>query len=260
MARATIGASSATPSRSDDPAFPVESLPESSAAALQGVLDAAVEAGTFAGITSAVVVAGRGSWASASGSADGVPLTPDTRRPTHSSAKTIVAAQVLRLVEEGRLGLDERASGYLPSTLSFFDANGATIRQVLGMRSGIPDLNESDGFYPAEQAPTVTEVFRKLPEPTVAPGSELHYASTNYVLLGAIIEHALGRPLSKALRSGVLDRPRSRGDHLHGGRRAGRRRVGGRDHAGVVGTMGLRAVWGVRRLRGVAAGDDRLPR
>ena len=211
MARATIGASSATPSRSDDPAFPVESLPESSAAALQGVLDAAVEAGTFAGITSAVVVAGREAGLGVR-VADGVPLTPDTRRPTHSSAKTIVAAQVLRLVEEGRLGLDERASGYLPSTLSFFDANGATIRQAPGMRSGIPDLNESDGFYPAEQAPTVTEVFRKLPEPTVAPGSELHYASTNYVLLGAIIEHALGRPLSKALRSGVLDCPRSRGD------------------------------------------------
>lgn len=170
-------------------------------------------------------------------------LEPDTKRPTHSSAKTIVAAQVLRLVEEGRLSLDDPASGYLPRELAFFDTNGATIRQVLGMRSGIPDLNEYDGFYPAEQAATVAEVFRKLPEPTVSPGSELHYASTNYVLLGTIVEHALGRPLSEAFRSGVLDRTGLDGiTYTVGG--AGRRRVGGRDDAGVVGSLGLRITKG----------------
>jgi D-alanyl-D-alanine carboxypeptidase len=188
------------------PAFPVEPIATSSAARLQDVLDDAIQAGPFAGITAAMIVADQGSWAGAAGSAGGAPLTPDSRRPTHSSAKTVVAAQVLRLAEEGRLGLDDPASGYLPPGLAFFDANGATIRQVLGMRSGIPDLNEYDGFYPAEQASTVVDVFRKLPAPRVSPGQELHYASTNYVLLGAIIEHLTGRPLSEALRDDVLDR------------------------------------------------------
>jgi CubicO group peptidase (beta-lactamase class C family) len=189
------------------PEFPTQSIPQASAAALQGVLDAAVEDGTFAGITAAVIVADQGSWAGASGSAGGVALTVDSRRPTHSSAKTIVAAEVLRLVEAGRLALDDPASDYLPPELAFFDANGATIRQVLGMRSGIPDLNEYEGFYPAEKASTVKEVFRMLPGPRASPGVELHYASTNYVLLGAIIEHVTGLPLSEALRAGVLDRP-----------------------------------------------------
>ena len=189
------------------PAFPAGAIGESSAARLQGVLDAAIEAGPFEGITAAVVVADQGSWVGAAGAAGGTSLTRESRRPTHSSAKTIVGAQVLRLAEVGRLGLDDAASGYLPPELSFLDANGSTIRQVLGMRSGIPDLNEYDGFYPAEQAASVVEVFTKLPAPRVAPGSELHYASTNYVLLGAIIEHLAGRPLSDALRAGVLDRP-----------------------------------------------------
>ncbi|MDH4141078.1 MAG: beta-lactamase family protein [Chloroflexota bacterium] len=189
------------------PAFPAGSLTASSAEALQGVLDATVETGTFAGITAAVIVADRGSWAGASGSSAGGPLTLESRRPTHSSAKTIVAAQLLRLAEDGRLGLDDPASRYLPRELAFFDANGATIRQVLGMRSGIPDLNESAGFYPAEQASTTVDVFKTLSEPRVSPGDELHYASTNYVLLGAIIEHIAGRRLSDALRAGVLDRP-----------------------------------------------------
>lgn len=189
------------------PEFPDAPLPTSTGAALQAVLDDAVGQDMFKGITAAVIIAGRGNWAGASGSADRIPLTPDSRRPTHSSAKTIVAAEVLRLAEEGKLELDDRASDHLPPELAFFDANGATIRQVLGMRSGIPDLNEYDGYYPAEQAATVVGVFKKLPESYVSPGGEPQYASTNYVLLGAIIEHVTGRPLSEVLRSTVLDRP-----------------------------------------------------
>jgi len=189
------------------PGFPTGAISDPNAATLQRVLDDAIQAGPFEGITAAVVVADRGSWAGASGSSGGAPLTSESQRPTHSSAKTIVAAQVLRLAEDGRLSLDDPASGYLPPGLEFFDANGATIRQGLGMRSGIPDLNESDGYYPAEQAATAAEVFRKLPQPAASPGSQLHYASTNYVLLGTIIEHLTGRPLSEAVRADVLDRP-----------------------------------------------------
>lgn len=96
------------------PGFPPEAIGESSAARLQGVLDTAIQAGPFAGITAAVIVADRGAWAGASGSAGGMPITPESRRPTHSSAKRIVAAQVLRLAEDGRVGLDDPASGYLP--------------------------------------------------------------------------------------------------------------------------------------------------
>ncbi len=194
------------------PEFPSGPLSESIAARFQAVLDEAVDKGTFTGVTAAVIVADRGSWTGAAGSMEGVedvPLTPDSRLPTHSAGKNIVAAQVLRLVEEGKLGLDDPAVDHLPPELGFFDANGATVRQVLGMRSGIPDLNEyeEDGFYPAEQAQTAIKVFRKLPEPTDPPGSRVHYASTNYVLLGTIIEQISGQPLSEALRSGVLDQP-----------------------------------------------------
>jgi D-alanyl-D-alanine carboxypeptidase len=192
------------------PAFPDEPLPRSTAQALQAALDATIEDGTFVGVTAAVIVADRGSWAGAAGSADGVPLTPDSASPTHSSGKTIVAAEVLRLAEEGVLGLGDQASDHLPPELRFFGANGATIREVLGMRSGIPGLNEftpEGGYYPAERAPTAVKVFRKLPEPKVRPGGEPEYASTNYVLLGTIIEHLTGRPLADVLFSDVLGEP-----------------------------------------------------
>ena len=206
----TEGISTGTYALGEFPPFPEGPFPGSTAEALQASLDATIEDGTFIGVTAAVIVVDRGSWAGAAGSADGTPLTPDSPTPTHSSGKTVVAAEVLRLAEDGMLSLDDPAAEHLPPELAFFDANGATIRQVLGMRSGIPGLNESTpegAYYPAEQASTAVKVFRKLPEPEVAPGGEPDYASTNYVLLGTIIEHATGRPLAEVLRSDVLGSP-----------------------------------------------------
>ena len=194
---------------------------------LQTVLDEAVEKGTFTGVTATVIVADLGNWTGVAGSIEGAPLTPASRLPTHSAGKNIVAAQILRLAEEGRLALDDPAADHLPPELGFFDANGATVRQVLGMRSGIPDLNEYEGagFYPAEQASTASEVFRMLPESGFA---RVPHPLCEHELRPARNDHraGLGRPLSEALRSGVLA-PRPRGAHLHGRGRVGRRRGGG---------------------------------
>ena len=205
---ATEASSSPTYALGEFPDFPEGALSGSVAEALQSALDAEIEAGTFTGITAAVIVADRGSWAGAAGSADGVPLTPDSPSATHSVGKTVVAAQILRLAEDGRLDIDDLASEHLPPELGWYDANGATIRQVLGMRSGIPNVPGYDElYYPAEKAPTAVKVFRMLPEPTAPPGSGPEYADTNFVLLGTIVEHVTGRPLAKALRSDVLDEP-----------------------------------------------------
>jgi CubicO group peptidase (beta-lactamase class C family) len=222
---------------------------------LQAALDATVEDGTFNGVTAGVIVADGGSWAGAAGSADGIPLTSDSATPTHSSGKTIVAAEVLRLAEEGLLSLDDLASEHLPPELEFFDANGATVRQVLGMRSGIPGLKEftSDGgYYPAERASTAVEVFRMLPEPRRSPPTSAGYASTNYVLLGTIIENVTGRSLAEALRSDVLDDPALEGlvytveDALSA------------DGYGVRATPGALSRWGYELYGGFVLSDDSL--
>ena len=48
----------------------------------------------------------------------------------------------MQMVEAGELALDDLAADHLPPNLDF-DSNGATIRNLLGQRSGIPD------YYPA---------------------------------------------------------------------------------------------------------------
>jgi D-alanyl-D-alanine carboxypeptidase len=164
-----------------------------------------VEQGTFTGVTAAVIVAGSGSWSGAAGiDQEGSSLTPDARLVTASVGKTVTAAQVLRLAEEGKLGLDDPAADHLPQEVAFFDANGATIRDLLGMRSGLGDPPGYEGLVdsgltPAELLETTPALF--------PAGSETNYANINYILLGMIIEHVTGRQLWEVLRSGVLEHP-----------------------------------------------------
>jgi CubicO group peptidase (beta-lactamase class C family) len=166
-------------------------------------------------------------------------LTVDSRHPTHSSAKTFVAAQILRLVEDGKLSLEDLASDHLPPELGFYDANGASIRQLLSMRSGVPGLNEKAGYYPAQQARSVEEVFQRRPYPTVSPGVVTNYASTNFVLLGTIIENVTGQALSDALRTDVLAHPGLEGIVHNVENALGSDGLGGGNHLGVTGAMGL---------------------
>jgi CubicO group peptidase (beta-lactamase class C family) len=185
----------------DFPAFPKGPLPESVAASLQAVLDEAVERG----VTAAVIVGDSGSWSGAAGvDLEGHPLTPGARLLIASVGKTVTAAQVLSLVEEGKLGLDDPAADHLPPEVAFFDANGASIRDVLGMRSGIPD---PPGYEALVDSGSTAELLEGTFGPLFPAGSKISYANINYILLGMIIEHVTGRSLWDVLRSGVLDRP-----------------------------------------------------
>jgi len=87
----------------------------------------------------ATVIAAEGTWSGAAGKADGVhAVQVDSQFGIGSVTKSVIAAQVMQLVEAGELSLDDPATDHLPADLAF-DTNGATIRQLLDMRSGIPD-------------------------------------------------------------------------------------------------------------------------
>jgi CubicO group peptidase (beta-lactamase class C family) len=188
------------------PAFPEAQLPDSIAASLQAVLDQAVADGIVRGATAAVVVAGSGSWAGAAGvDRQGGALTADSRLLTASVGKTVTAAQILRLVDDGKLRLDDRATDHFSSELSSFDANDATIRDLLGMRSGLSD--PGNYFALAERHATVAELVEGVADPRAPAGTTIQYANINFTLLAAIIEQVTGRSLSQTTLTGVLADP-----------------------------------------------------
>src|SRR5258706_516100 len=65
----------------------------------------------------------------------GVPATADTVYEIGSITKQFTATAIMILVEEGKIGLDEKMSKYLPDTPEAWD--GVTIRHLLTHTSGI---------------------------------------------------------------------------------------------------------------------------
>jgi D-alanyl-D-alanine carboxypeptidase len=184
-----------------------EPVSDELAAELQEVLDTSANGH---GLTAAVI-SPQGIWNGAAGFAAGDrAMVPTDQMSIASITKTLVAAQVMQLVEAGELGLDDLAADRLPPGLGF-DTNGATIENLLSMRSGIseymadPDvLRESLVSDPLHVWTTDEKLATVGPERGPV-GQSWEYIGTNYLLLGLVIEHVTGRPLAEVLRSGVLD-------------------------------------------------------
>jgi D-alanyl-D-alanine carboxypeptidase len=182
---------------SDDP------VPEDVAAKLQVALTETAVGGGIA----ATVMTPDGTWSGAFGKADGVhDVSVDSQFGIGSGTKPIIAAQVMRLVEAGEVALDAPATDYLPADVTF-DVNGATIRQLLSHRSGIPDFY--DDAWQERMADERSRVWKvdevlALVDAARRPVGSFAYADTNYILLGLVIEHVRGRPLADVLREGVL--------------------------------------------------------
>src|SRR5215217_4432509 len=163
----------------------------------------------------ATVMSADGTWSGATGKADGVrDVRINDQFAIGSVTKSVIAAQVMQMVEAGELDLDDPATDHLPGDLEF-DSNGATIRQLLGHRSGIPDyyprLLESlstDGqpvwLDPALRALEPADLLELVPDNRAPAGQEFGYADTNFLLLGLVIEQIRGRPVGDVLRDGVL--------------------------------------------------------
>jgi D-alanyl-D-alanine carboxypeptidase len=126
-----------------------------------------------------------------------------------SITKSMVAVSVMKLVEEGRLNLDEQAGTYLPEFGSVLHPPGpVTLRKLLIHESGLPDfwvpLLTSGRWQDTMQRPLSLEqqlaLAATVPWPNrLAQGFE--YSSSNYSALGLIVQRLRGRPLGEVLKA-----------------------------------------------------------
>jgi D-alanyl-D-alanine carboxypeptidase len=173
---------------------------------LDRALRQAVASGSTLGVTAAVVT-DRGTWVGAAGTGmRGEALTPRSSLMYASITKTFTAAEVVLLASRGDIDLDKPISEYLdfPSA-----DNGATVRQVLRMRSGLPAPDDEGLRSLLLQDPgRHWEPDETLPDvPTdVAPAlGTFEYSNTNYTLLGQLIEKVTGTSYAAALHTDLLD-------------------------------------------------------
>jgi D-alanyl-D-alanine carboxypeptidase len=141
-------------------------------------------------------------------------LDPDAGFRIASVTKTFTAAAILRLVEDGRLGLDDTIAQHLaPTTAQLlrrggYDPQAIHVRHLLMHTSGLYDYASDPAFvkYVLTHGshhwtrPEQVRFAITHGKPYGPPGKEFHYSDTGYVLLGEIIERTTSRPLATALR------------------------------------------------------------
>jgi D-alanyl-D-alanine carboxypeptidase len=204
-ARATVLRSPAAPFQpaaftgiSPDP------VPAELATRLQQALNQMARGGGMA----ATVMGVDGTWSGARGKAAGAEdVQVDSQFGIASVTKSLIAAQMMLLVEAGEVKLDDPATDHLPAAFDF-DVNGATIRQLLDMHAGIPDWYsdsmEREVAANRDRVWTLGEVLELVGPNRRPAGTEFEYTDTNYVLLGLVIEHVREQRLVDVLREGVL--------------------------------------------------------
>jgi D-alanyl-D-alanine carboxypeptidase len=153
---------------------------------------------------SMTVITPEGTWSGTGGKADldnNVDLTPYHIMRIGSASKLFCAATILRLQDESKLNIYDKASQYIPAEIAGKIPNGneATIKQLLNHTAGIPDylnintilgiLNLSVVQQSAEE--NLEIIYGKKPD--FAPGTDMYYSNSNYLMLSLIIKYASGK-------------------------------------------------------------------
>jgi CubicO group peptidase (beta-lactamase class C family) len=139
----------------------------------------------------------------------GVPATPAMHFRNGSVAISYVSTLLLRLVDKGKVSLDDKLSKWLPNVPN---ADRVTLRQLAQMTSGYVDYVIGNTEF---DAALYRDPFRQWePDQLLGyatarpllydPGTNWNYAHTNYVLLGQALEKATGTDMPALLRSEVL--------------------------------------------------------
>jgi D-alanyl-D-alanine carboxypeptidase len=141
-----------------------------------------------------------------------IPMQPQTLVPIGSVSKLFTAVVVLQLVEEGKLDLDGPIGTWLPEIVVFADRT--TVRQVLNHTSGIYDYLEDRRFFTQAYQnpgrawmPAQLVALAEQVGPSFQPGAagEWDYSSTNYVILGMLVEQVTGQPLADVMRQRIFE-------------------------------------------------------
>jgi uncharacterized protein YbbC (DUF1343 family)/CubicO group peptidase (beta-lactamase class C family) len=122
------------------------------------------------------------------------PMTLDTIFDLASLTKVVATTtSVMILIDEGKIGLDDRVAAYIPGFERYGKEN-ITIRHLLTHVSGLrPDVDLADVWTGSDTAMVlaIEEV------PTATPGTRFIYSDINFFLLGDIVRRVTGKPLDR---------------------------------------------------------------
>ncbi len=129
-----------------------------------------------------------------------VPMQIDQVFRIGSITKQFTAVAILQLAEQGKLGLQDSITKFIPDYPT--QGNTITIENLLTHTSGIQDyarIKDSAKKGEVDYSPAEMIGFFENRPLRFAPGTRWEYSNSNYVLLGYIIEMITGEPYSEYL-------------------------------------------------------------
>jgi CubicO group peptidase (beta-lactamase class C family) len=205
---------------------------------IDALLQRYVNENRIAGAVALVLRDGQPVYERAVGSRDkeaGRPMTTDTIFRIASQTKAITSVAVLALVEEGKIGLNDPVSRFIPpfakTTVAVRGDAGVTmvpakraitIRDLLTHTAGISYGTQADvaslyeakrlgpaagfGWYTADKSELICETMERLATlPFVAQPGEAWVYGYNTDILGCVVERASGMPLDTFIRRRITE-------------------------------------------------------
>jgi CubicO group peptidase (beta-lactamase class C family) len=163
------------------------------------------------GVSVAIVQSGHPVWSAGFGMSDFedfAPATSSTLYRLGSISKPITAVAILQLFERGKLDLDAPVQKYCPAFPQ--KDSPITSRQLLAHLGGIRHYNQDGkGDVPEDSARHFASMEESLQlfasDPLVAkPGTQFHYSTYGYTLLGCVLEGASSQKYVDFVRENVL--------------------------------------------------------
>jgi N-acyl-D-amino-acid deacylase len=153
------------------------------------------------------------------------PVQPDARFRIASVSKTLTSAAIMKLVEEGKLELDDRVAPLIahltPAPEATVDPrwDQITIRHLLNHTGGWDRTKPNGGFDPVDR-PAIAAAAVNAPAPASSetlirymkgmpldfdPGEKFAYSNFGYIILGRVVERVSGMRYEEYVRARVLE-------------------------------------------------------
>ncbi len=176
---------------------------------------------TTPGVSIAVIDKGRVQWARGYGlreTGGSEAITPETLFQGASISKPVAAMAALRLVQQGKLDIDEDVNRKLTSWKlpenEFTSERKVTLRGLLSHSAGLT-VHGFAGYASDEPAPTLVQVLNGVKPANskpirvdIAPGIKYRYAGGGYVVLQQLLLDVTGKQFPLLMQETVLNKIR----------------------------------------------------
>ena len=130
-------------------------------------------------------------------------MTAETAFPVASHSKTFTTALVLRLVEKGRLRLDDPLGRWLPDLGSGLQP--VQVGELLSHSGGMTRDSTTADFWQLQEEFPPARALAGLSEAVLGRHERFKYSNIGFGLVGQVVEAACGAPYDEVARRELID-------------------------------------------------------